>query len=70
VEVIILGNPRRLDHHMGLGCAHDDRGSLRLGGRKRARDHVEGDAQSEAVTAPLEAADGLAAEFEGGGPVV
>jgi hypothetical protein len=55
---------------MGLGCAHDDRGSLRLGGRKRARDHVEGDAQSEAVTAPLEAADGLAAEFEGGGPVV
>ena len=64
-----LGSPRRVDH-VGFGCAEDDCGSFRLCGGKRARDHVEGDAQPEAVTAPLEAADGVAGEFERGGPVV
>jgi hypothetical protein len=41
-----------------------------LGGGKRARDHVEGEAHPEAVTDPLEGADGTAAELEGGDPVV
>jgi hypothetical protein len=39
-----LRSPRRLDPQVGLRCAQDDRGILRLGGGKRARDHVEGDA--------------------------
>ena len=46
------------------------RGSLRLGGGKRARDGVEEEAHPEAVTARLEGADGTAAELEGGGPIV
>jgi hypothetical protein len=57
-----LGIPRRLDRHVGLGCAQDDCGSLRLSGGERARDHVESHAQAEAVTAPLKAADGFPAE--------
>ena len=60
---------RRLGH-IGFGGALNDRGSLRLGGGKRARDHVEDEAHPEAVTARLEGADGTAAELEGGGPVV
>ena len=55
---------------MGFGGAEDDPRSIRLDGGQRARDHVEGDAHQEAVTAPLERADGTAAELEGGGPVV
>ena len=55
---------------MGLGCAEDDCGSLRLDGGKRARDYVEGYAHQEAVPAPLEGEDGTAAELEGGSPVV
>jgi hypothetical protein len=61
---------RRLGN-IGFGGSLNDRGSIRLGGGgKRARDHVEGDAHQEAVTDPLEGADGTAAELEGGGPVV
>ena len=48
----------------------DDRGSIGPGGGKRAGDHVEDEAHPEAVTAPLEGADGTAAELERGGPVV
>ena len=55
---------------MGFSGAEDDRGSLRPGGGKRPRDHVEGDAHAEAVTAPLEAEDGTAGEFQRVGPVV
>ena len=60
---------RRLGH-IGFGGALNDRGSLRLGGGKRARDDVEDEAHQEAVTAQLEGADGTAAELKGGGPVV
>jgi hypothetical protein len=60
---------RRLGH-IGFGGALDDRGSLRLGGGKRARDEVEDPAHQEAATAPLEGADGTAAELEGGSPVL
>jgi hypothetical protein len=60
---------RRLGH-IGFGRALNDRGSLRLGGGKRSRDDEEEEAHQEAVTAPLDGADGTAAELEGGGPVV
>jgi hypothetical protein len=60
---------RRLGH-IGFGCAPNDRGGLRLGSGKRARDDVEDEAHQDPVTAPLEGADGTAAELEGGGPVV
>ena len=48
----------------------NDHGSLRQGTGEDARDHVEDEAEEEAVTAPLEAADSTAAELKGGGPVV
>jgi hypothetical protein len=51
---------RRLGY-IGPGRAQNDGGSLRLGGGKRARNHVEGDGHSDTVTAPLEGADGTAA---------
>src|SRR4029450_79388 len=55
---------------IGSGRALNDRGSLRLGGGKRARDGVEEEAYPDAVTARLERADGTAAELEGGSLVV
>src|SRR5215203_4866626 len=60
---------RRLDH-IGFGRALNDRGSLRLGGGKCAADNEEDEAHQEALTAPLECADGTGAELKGGGPVV
>jgi hypothetical protein len=60
---------RRLGHR-GFGRALNDRGSFRLGGGKRARDHVEDPAHQEAVTAPLKGADGTVADLECGSPVV
>jgi hypothetical protein len=59
---------RRLSH-IGFGRALNHRGSLRLGGGKRARDDVEDEAHTEAVTGPLEAVNGTAAEFKCGGSV-
>src|SRR5262249_12378731 len=47
-----------------------DGGRLRPGGDERARDDVEDQAHPDAVTAPLEAANGAAAELKRGGPVV
>ena len=56
--------------HIGFGRALNDRGILRLGCGKGARDDVESDAHQEVVTGPLEGADAAAAELEGGGTVV
>src|SRR5215207_142385 len=60
---------RRLGH-IGFGRALNDRGSLRPGGGKRARDGVEDGIHREAVTAALEGVNGAAAELKCGGPVV
>jgi hypothetical protein len=60
---------RRLGH-IGIGRALNDRGSLRPGRGKRARDHKEDGIHHGAVTAPLEGADGTAAELKRGGSVV
>jgi hypothetical protein len=60
---------RRRDR-IGFGRALNDRGGLGLGGGKRARHDVQDGAHQEAVTGPLEGADGTAAELKGGGPVV
>ena len=52
----------------GFGGALDDRGGIGPGGGECARDHVEDEGHPAAVfTAPLEAADGTAAELERGG---
>src|SRR5580692_3119852 len=64
-----LGEHRRLGY-AGGGGALDYRGSIRPGGSERPRDHVEGKADPDAVTAPLKAADGMAAELERAGRVV
>ena len=63
-----LGEYRRLDH-AGFGGALDDRGGLRPRAGEGARDDVEDGAHLETVTAPLEAADGTAAELERAGLV-
>src|SRR5437868_4075823 len=54
--------------YVGFGGALDDRGSFGPGGDQHARDDVEDEAHPE-TTAPLEAADGTAAELERGGLV-
>jgi hypothetical protein len=64
-----LSDSRRLGH-IGFDRALNDRGSLRLGVGKRARDDVEDGIYREAVTAPLEGLNSAAAELECGGPVV
>jgi hypothetical protein len=48
--------------YVGLGGALDGRGGSGPGGGERARDHVKDEAHPEAITAPLEAANGAAAE--------
>jgi hypothetical protein len=63
------GGVRRRDR-VGVGGAVDDRGGSGLGFGERVRDYVEDDGHPEAVAAPLQAADGTAAEFERAGPVV
>jgi hypothetical protein len=62
-----LSELRRLAH-VSFGGALDDRGRIRPGGDKRARDHVEDEAHPE-TTAPLETANGTAAELERAGRV-
>src|SRR5215467_6521758 len=61
--------PRR-GGRVGFGGALDDRGGLRPGGGKRARDDVENEAHPETTAQFLEAMDGTAAQLERGGPVV
>jgi hypothetical protein len=61
---------RQLGRGIGFGRALNHRGSLRLGGGKRARDDVQDGAHQEAVTGPLEGADAVAAELKCGSPVV
>ena len=56
--------------HIGFGRALNDRGSLRPGGGKRARDDVQDGAHQEAVTGPLEGVNAVAAELKCGSPVV
>jgi len=63
-----ISSPLRLDY-VGFGGTLDNRGSLRLSGSKRVRDHMEGDGHPEVVTAELQAPNGTAAEFERGAPV-
>ena len=63
-----LGEHRPFDD-VGFGGTLYGRDGLGPGGGQRARDHGEDDADQAAVAAPLEAADGTAAEFERGGPV-
>src|SRR5438045_2594166 len=43
---------------------------MSYGGRERAREHMKDEAHPEAITAPLEATNGSAAELERGGLVV
>jgi hypothetical protein len=52
-----------------LGGALDDCSGIGLGCGQHGCDHVEDEAHPDAVTAPLEAVDGAAAEFERGGLV-
>jgi hypothetical protein len=60
---------RRLDQ-IGFGRALNDRGGLRLGGGKRARDDLQDGPHPDAITGPLEGVNAVAAELKCGGPVV
>jgi len=59
-----LNNPVRRSDCVGLGGALDDRSRIGAGGGEHGCDHVEDEAHPDAVTPPLKAVDGAAAEFE------